>query len=159
MLKPADITKPLNLPDVALETIMRDGKPYVLDPVRRRFVRLLPEEKVRQHVLAYLTGTLGVPAGLIAVEKGFEFNDMPRRADILVHDRTGAPLILVECKSPDIALTQAVFDQVGRYNTVVGARYVLVSNGLQHYCFHVADRASEPAFVSELAEFNELVES
>ncbi len=146
----------LLLPDLEIETTNREGKTFVLDPVRRKFVRLTPEEGVRQRVLQYLTRIVGAPLGLTAVEKAFEFNGMVRRADVVVHDRVGKPLILAECKAPDVVLDQAVFDQAGRYNIVVGARYVLISNGRQHYCFTGVAAGDGVRFVTELPRFEEM---
>lgn len=151
------MTKSLHLPNLELSTTVRDGKTFVLDPVRRKWVRLTEEEWVRQRLLGYLIARVGVPKGLIAVEKAFLYNRMSRRADIMVFDRNGAPLILVECKAPDVPLTQAVFDQVGRYNVSVGARYILVSNGRLHYCYVPGDGLEETTFISDLPKFDELV--
>ena len=148
---------PVDFGSVSVDMVVRDGKKYLRDPVRRQLVRLTPEEWVRQHVLAYLIGVVGVPPGLIAVEKAFEFNGMTRRADVIVHDRSAMPLILVECKAPGIPLDQAVFDQVGRYNVVVGARYVLVSNGERHSCYRRADTSENLTFIPALPRFEELI--
>ena len=146
----------LELQGHELETVERDGKTYVRDPVRRQYVRLTPEESVRQLILRFLIDEIGAPEGLIAVEKGFVYNGMARRADIVVYSRNGEPLILVECKAPVVSLTQAVFDQAGRYNSVVGARYVLVSNGHRHHCFSVGEQADTVNFVSALPPFEDL---
>jgi hypothetical protein len=147
----------LDIPDVSIEVIVRDGKRFVRDPVRRKLVLQSPEEWVRQYVLRYLIGTLRVPPGLIAVEKAFEFNGMTRRADVVVFDRRARPILLVECKAPDVSIDQSVFDQVGRYNAVVGAPFVLISNGISHYCYRMAASLKNLTFVSALPDYEELI--
>ncbi len=127
----------LNLPDYD-PTLRCDGENLeIYDPFRRQYVRLSPEEWVRQHFLEYLTKHCGYPAGLVAVEKGFRFQGMARRADIVVHDRRGRPFLMVECKAPGIPISQSTFDQVSRYNRVVSADYLVVTNGLKHFCWTV----------------------
>ncbi len=153
-----DARQPVQLavPEVSLTRILRDGKEFVRDPVRRTFVRLTPEEWVRQYTLAYLIDIVRAPVGLIAVEKAFTYNGMRRRADIIVFDRSTNPLIIVECKSPDMPVTQAVFDQVSRYNTAVRAPYVIVTNGSVHYCFRVDFDERSHRFLARLPEYGQL---
>ncbi|MDX1740529.1 MAG: type I restriction enzyme HsdR N-terminal domain-containing protein [Rhodothermales bacterium] len=153
----ADRLESLDVPEVSLDVVVRDGKRFVRDPVRRKLVRLTPEEWVRQYLLQYLIGILRVPPGLIAVEKAFDFNGMTRRADVVVYDRGARPVVLVECKAPDVAIDQSVFDQVGRYNTAVGALFVIVSNGIAHYCYRMDASAKILTFVSGLPEYEELI--
>jgi hypothetical protein len=132
---------PLNLPAVELVIRSDESGRTVFDPVRRRHVRLSPEEWVRQHFLHYLIQQCAYPSSLIAVEMGFRFQSMPRRADIVVHDRGGAPFLMVECKAPDAGVGQSTFDQVSHYNRVVSARYLAATNGLLHYCWQI-DRST-----------------
>lgn len=131
----------LNLPEYELDVHSDEGERSVYDPIRRKFVRLTPEEWVRQHFLRYLVTERGYPAGLTVVEMGFRYQTMLRRADIVVHDRRGTPLLMAECKAPDVRITQSTFDQVSRYNRVVGSRLLAATNGLQHYCWRI-DRAT-----------------
>ena len=139
-----------------LDRVVRDGKEYVLDPVRNTFVRLTPEERVRQIALAYLIQVLHVPPGLIAVEKALTYNRMRRRFDIVAFDRAARPLLIVECKSPSVRIDQAVLDQVGMYNSEVGAPYVLITNGVQHYAYHIDFRGRSYRFLTRLPRFDEL---
>ncbi|MDX1420859.1 MAG: type I restriction enzyme HsdR N-terminal domain-containing protein [Rubricoccaceae bacterium] len=126
--------EPLAFPPYALTTRTdAQGRPLVLDPVRRKWVRLTPEERVRQHLLRFLAEQ-GYPPALTAVEKGVDYLGAVWRADVLVHDRAGQPLLLAECKAPDVPVTQATFDQLARYNAVVRARALLATNGRVHYC-------------------------
>lgn len=124
----------LNLPPVQLDIREDAGRIQVMDPLRRKFVALTPEEYVRQHFTAFLADTLGYPRGLMANEVSLTLNGMRRRCDTLVSDRSGKPLMVVEYKAPSVAVTQEVFDQIARYNIVIGARYLTVSNGLLHFC-------------------------
>ncbi len=117
----------------ALVTRVEGGRTTVLDPVRRRYVALTPEEGVRQTLLADLIA-LGYPPGLLAVEKGLAFGGKTWRADAVAYARDGRALLLAECKAPDVAVSQATFDQLARYNAVLGAPVLVVDNGRVRYC-------------------------
>lgn len=125
----------LALPPTSLRTrIAAEGATEVYDPLRRRFVALTPEEYVRQHFTAWLTGHLGYPPSHVANEVSLELNDTRRRCDTLVYDNHAEPLMIVEYKAPTVRIDQQVFDQIVRYNMVLRARYLTVSNGIHHYC-------------------------
>lgn len=125
---------PLNLP--RYEAVVRGGEIY--DRLRAKFVALTPEEWVRQNFVAFLTGTLHYPAGLMGNEVSLTLNRTRRRCDTVVFDRSGHPWMIVEYKAPSVALTQAVFEQIARYNMVLNARYLVVSNGRRHFCVEYA---------------------
>ena len=125
--------KPLKLPPCSLRIKEEQGTRLIYDPLRRKYVALTPEEWVRQHFVSYLTGWLGYPPGLIRIEGSFRLNSMLRRADILVHDRVGEPVLIVECKAPEVKITQEVFDQVINYNFNYGVVYLVVTNGITHF--------------------------
>lgn len=108
-------------------------------------------------MVQYLVQDRRVPAGLIAIEKGFQFQGMQRRADIIVHNREGNPVLMVECKAPAVPLDQAVFDQIARYNLMIHARYLFVTNGLQHYCYKIDSEKKQYVFLEELPEFERLI--
>ena len=141
----------LNLPAVPLDIRQVEGKREILDPLRRKYVRLTPEEWVRQHLVHYLIADLGYPRGLIAIEKGIDLHGKRFRADVVVHDRAGQAVLMAECKEPDVAISQQTFDQIAAYNRVVQARCLLVSNGLVHYCY-VAGRG----FIDQVPRYDEL---
>ena len=125
--------KPLKLPPCSLRIKEGPGNRLIYDPLRKKYVALTPEEWVRQHFVNYLTGWLGYPPGLIKIETSFRLNSMLRRADILVHDRAGEPVLIVECKAPEVKISQEVFDQVINYNFNYGVRYLVVTNGIMHF--------------------------
>ncbi|MFQ5571013.1 MAG: type I restriction enzyme HsdR N-terminal domain-containing protein [Rhodothermales bacterium] len=148
--------QPLNLPTYEFRTRQIGGKTMIFDSIRQKYVRLTPEEWVRQHFVHYLVQERGVPRALVAIEMGFMYQGMQRRADVVVHDRQGRPLLMVECKAPDVEIRQEVFDQVARYNKVVQARYLVVTNGLVHYCY-VIDQAQHTCyFLDELPVYEDL---
>lgn len=146
----------LNLP--AYDVAIRDerGKAMIFDPVRQKYVRLTPEEWVRQHFVQFLVQEQGVPRALVAVEMAFTYQGMARRADVVVHDRQGQPLMMVECKAPEVEIRQDVFDQVARYNRVVRARYLVVTNGLIHYCAALDPEHHTYRFLDALPCYEEL---
>ena len=117
--------------------LLPDGRTEVLDPVRRRWVALTPEEHVRQTTILRLHHHLGYPIELMQVEAALSLNGMTRRCDIVVHSRGGAPLIIVECKRPDVPITQKVCDQACRYNTVLRVPLLLLTNGTQQVAIQI----------------------
>ncbi|NDV97218.1 hypothetical protein D0T84_20260 [Dysgonomonas sp. 521] len=123
----------LNLPPFDINVKKTDGKLSVLDPLRRKYVALTPEEWVRQHFVNFLLTEKGYPAALLANEVQISLNKQSRRCDTVVYDRTLTPLMIVEYKAPEVAITQSVFDQIVRYNIVLRVKYLIVSNGLSHY--------------------------
>ena len=130
---------PLNLPPYAHKVKELNGKPYIYDSIRKKFVRLSPEEWVRQHVIELLHVQYHHPKSLMAIESGLQYNRLSKRSDILVLDSDGAPFLLVECKAPHIAITPATFAQISRYNFTLLPRYLAVTNGLTHHCFSIEE--------------------
>ena len=127
----------LNFPPIKLAAIERDGKPMVFDTIRKSYVVLTPEEWVRRHVVEFLISHCHVPRLSITQEYPVNINSTAQRADIVVFDSQARPLMLVECKAPDIKVDRSVVEQATRYNMVVGARYIILTNGLNHYCFEL----------------------
>ncbi|HRY97531.1 MAG TPA: type I restriction enzyme HsdR N-terminal domain-containing protein [Bacteroidales bacterium] len=125
---------PLNLPEAALQMVGEKGQWEVFDPIRRRLVALTPEEWVRQHMIAFLQKERGVPLHLMGVEVSVKVHRLSRRCDLIIYGSGLKPLMVVELKAPSVALSQKVLDQVVRYNLPIGAQYLLISNGLRHYC-------------------------
>jgi len=129
----------LNLPPADLKLINDNGLVKVLDPYRKKYVKLTPEEYVRQSFLSFLTNNLSYPLALTAVEHLVEINGLKQRADIVIYDRSFRPYLIVECKATSVPITQEVFAQALRYNTRLGVKYLIVTNGLKHYCAEIAD--------------------
>ncbi|MEM8599243.1 MAG: type I restriction enzyme HsdR N-terminal domain-containing protein [Bacteroidota bacterium] len=145
----------LTLPGAALQVRERHGRRDVLDPVRQRWVRLTPEEWVRQHLVGYLLGPLGYPRGLLAIEREVRYLEAAHRADVLAVGRDHQPLLLAECKAASVPIDQNAFDQAARYNSVVRARYLVVTNGLVHYCCRVDAATNHYAFLDAMPTFEE----
>ena len=116
------------------KTETKEGKIYVFDPLRRRFVALTPEEEVRQKMLYLLVEHLHVPAGLVAVEYSVKVNGLDNRADAVVFGAKGRPLMIIECKAPSVAFSQAVLEQALRYYSALQPRFLLLSNGSAIHC-------------------------
>ncbi|PEN13683.1 restriction endonuclease subunit R [Longibacter salinarum] len=126
----------------------------VYDIFRGKYVRLTPEEHVRQQFVHYLVDAHAVPSGLVAIELPVDIQGRPQRADIVIYDREAQPLLLVECKAPDTSISQTVFDQASRYNLRLGAPFLAVTNGLEHYACRI-DRTSETIdFLTDLPDFD-----
>ncbi len=149
----------LNLPDHGVKTKHAAGGWRIFDPVRRLWVALTPEEWVRQHVLNHLMHDLGCPASLLVVERKLALHGLTRRADIVLHARNAAPLLLVECKAPGVKPDLAAFEQAARYNTVFKVPYLLVTNGLVHYCCHVDHVDGRINFLPRVPPFAEMNEA
>jgi hypothetical protein len=148
----------LNLP--AYEPRIREirpGRHEIFDPVRRKFVRLSSEEWVRQHFLSYLISNKGYPVSLIAVEASLTYNRQLKRSDILVYGPGGTPLLVVECKAPEVELTQAVFDQVAMYNMSLIVDFVVVTNGLEHFACRINHEKLSYTFLNEIPDYETLI--
>ncbi len=124
----------LNLPPISLKYKTENSKQLVFDIIRKKYVALTPEEWVRQNLVHYLMNHLGYPLGLIAVETVVKINTLNQRADVVVYNRKGEPVMIVECKAPTVKIDNSVFDQAARYNLSLGVNYLLVTNGIKHYC-------------------------
>ncbi len=127
--------QPLNFPEYEFRFKGNENNPYIFDIIRKKFVILTPEEWVRQHVIQFLVFEKKYPMTLINVEKQLLVNKMIKRYDIVGYQSTGKIQLVVECKAPSVKITQQTFDQIARYNMVLQADYLMVTNGLQHfYC-------------------------
>lgn len=143
----------LNLPAAPLQLrkpSADDLRPQVFDPLRHRWVSLTPEEWVRQHFTSMLITEKGYLAGRIANEVSIKLNTTARRCDTVVFDSFKNPLMIVEYKAPSVNISQKVFDQIVRYNMVLRARYLVVSNGLHHYCCEIDYKKKSYAFLPDI---------
>lgn len=133
----------LNLPEYNFSLRKDQGKVWIFDVIRKKYLVLTPEEWVRQHVIHYLIDQLRYPKSLFRVEGSLTYNKLQKRSDIVIHNREGKPWMLIECKSPMLKLTQKAFNQVAVYNMTIGARYVAVTNGMAQYCFEAPHNPGE----------------
>jgi hypothetical protein len=125
----------LNLPSYKFKIKSSENKRFIFDNIRKKYIVLTPEEWVRQHYIYYLIHEKKYPISIIAVEKQLTLNGLKKRTDILIFNKEGTPEIIVECKAPSIEINQSTFDQIARYNMKLLAKYLIVTNGLQHfYC-------------------------
>ncbi len=127
-----------------------NGVPMIFDLVRKKWLQLTPEEWVRQHLLNYLIHVEAYPASSIAVEKEIKLNDTKKRFDVVVYDRSLKPFLVVECKAPYIALDQLVVEQALRYNLILKAPYLMISNGISDLIFKANSEPSPLPPASEL---------
>ena len=129
----------------------------IFDPLRKKYVRLSPEEKVRQDVIAALNSEMGVPMTLMMSECSFKFNGLLYRADILVYDRKAEKLMLVECKAEDVKLDGAVRDQVVRYNLALRLPYLMITNAKTTYICRLDPATGEYSFLDGTPSYEEMI--
>ena len=145
--------QPLNLPQYSFKIKSEGQRKYIFDNIRKRYVILTPEEWVRQHLTAWLVQEKKYPASLIAVEMPLRINRMERRADIVLYSSRGKPFMIIECKAPGIKISQKAFDQAARYNMDIKVNYLVVSNGLVHYCARLDHKKANWSFLSGIPEY------
>ena len=146
----------LNLPGFEPKVTEKDGKRTIFDPVRRKYVALTPEECVRQHFVNYLITFKNYPKELLANEVLVKLNGTSKRCDTVAYNRFLAPLVIVEYKAPTVSITSAVFDQIARYNMVLHVEYLIVSNGLNHYCCKIDYDSQTYTFLNGIPGYDEL---
>ena len=144
---------PLNLPSYPLRIKEESSGTYIFDEIRKKFLLLTPEEWVRQHLVQFLIRDERYPRSLIKLEGGLKLNSLQKRSDILLFNNLGEKILLVECKAPSVKITQDTFDQIARYNFIHRVQWLLVSNGLQHFCCEIDFEKSSYRFVEELPEY------
>ena len=147
---------PLNLPSYPVKIQVRNGKNVIFDPLRRKFVALTPEEWVRQHFVNLLTEVKGYPKGLLGNEVQLDLNGTKKRCDTVLFDKNLNARMIVEYKAPHVEITQAVFDQITRYNMVLKVEYLIVSNGLRHYCSRIDYNTMKYTFLPDIPTYKEL---
>ncbi len=129
----------LNFPEFEFKVQEREGKLSIFDSLRKKYLIVTPEEWVRQHMIRYLIEYHQYPRSLFSLEKGLFYNKLQKRTDILVHDRKGSPFLLIECKAPDIKLSQKTVEQVAVYNTQIKANYIGITNGKSHLFLELSE--------------------
>lgn len=141
----------LSFPQYSFKVKTEDGKQQIFDELRRKFMVLTPEEWVRQHVIKYLIEEKGYPPLLIAVEKSINVNGLSRRCDIICYNSKGEVLMIVECKAPEVKISQETFDQVVKYHLSIKAKSIVVTNGMNHYACLIF--GNEYTFLKEIPGF------
>ena len=143
----------LNLPNVALKTKLVEGTTQVFDAVRKKYLVLTPEEWVRQHFIHYLNSEKKYPLGLMGIEQMVKYNEQSTRADIVLYTNEGKPNMIVECKSPKVKITQDAFNQIAKYNFKLRVDFLVVTNGMQHFCCAMDYENNKITFLNEVPEF------
>ena len=143
----------LNLPKVALKTKSVKGTIQVFGQVRKKYFVLTPEEWVRQHFIYYLNKEKNYPMGLMEVEKMIKYNSMQTRADIVLYNKEGKSNMIVECKAPEVKITQDTFNQIAKYNFQLKVDFLVVTNGIKHYCCKMDYEKNEITFLDDIPVF------
>ena len=128
----------------------------IFDRIRKKWLVLTPEEWVRQHMLRYLAEDKNYPSSLMAIEMGLQLNGTKKRCDIAMYNNKGEAIALVECKAPTIKITQAAFDQIARYNMELKVKYLIVTNGLKHYCCVIDFDKKDYQFLNGVPNYQDL---
>lgn len=144
----------LNFPVYSFRFKNSENKVSIFDEIRKKFILLTPEEWVRQHVVQFLLQDKKYPKSYINVEKLIKINDLSKRYDGVVFEPNGEIFLLIECKAPEIPISQQTFDQIARYNLVLKAKYLMVTNGLNHYFCQMDFENEKYVFLKELPEYS-----
>lgn len=147
----------LNLPEYSFRIKNQKEKPFIFDSIRKKFVRLTPEEWVRQNFIQFLISEKKFPGSLISVETKIIINTNPQRADLIVYGKEGNPICVAEFKAPDVKITQFAFDQIARYNMKLKVKYLIVSNGLEHFCCVINCHENSYSFIAGIPDYNKLL--
>jgi len=146
----------INLPPYEIKLREHEGKRQIFDFLRRRYVALTPEEWVRQHFVHYLMAYKGYPKGLLANEVELSVGEKKLRCDTLLYNKALQPQMIIEYKSPEIELTQRVFNQITTYNFLLHVDYLVVSNGRQHYCCRMDYERQTYTFLQDIPVYENL---
>ncbi|OIP84241.1 MAG: hypothetical protein AUK44_03080 [Porphyromonadaceae bacterium CG2_30_38_12] len=146
----------LNLPLYDFRIKTQNNKTYIWDSQRKKFVLCTPEEWVRQNFIRYLIEEKKYPAGYIAIEQQLNLNGMNKRCDAVIYNEQAEALVIVELKAPSVKITQQTFDQAAVYNSKLKVSYLIISNGLTHYCCWVDSIHSKYIFHQEIPDYTTL---
>ena len=146
----------INLPSYEIKLREKDGKREIFDFLRHRYVALTPEEWVRQHFVHYMVEHKGYPKGLLANEHELRMGEKRMRCDTLLYNNVLQPRMIIEYKAPDVSITQRVFDQITVYNMLLHVDYLIVSNGLQHFCCRMDYNRGTYTFLPDIRNYDEV---
>lgn len=147
----------LNFPSYNFRFKNSENKVLVFDEIRKKFIVLTPEEWVRIHVVQFLMIEKNYPKSLINVEKMIKINGLIKRYDVVVFQPDGSIFLVVECKQPNVPISQTVFDQIARYNLTLKAKYLMVTNGLNHYFCQMDFEKETYLFLNDIPNYNSIV--
>ena len=143
----------LNFPSFSFRFKNSENKVSIFDAIRKKFIILTPEEWVRQHVVQFLMIEKNYPKSLLNVEKVLQVNGLRKRYDIVVYNSDGTIHILIECKAPEVTISQSTFDQIAQYNMTLQSNYLMVTNGLNHYFCQMDNENEKYQFLNELPNY------
>lgn len=146
----------LNFPKYQFKIKDENGKRFIWDAIRKKYLALQPEEWVRQHLVQFLIKERHFPKSLIALEKGLTVNKMFRRTDVVAYTKNGQPCMIAECKAPQVKIKQATFEQIARYNLALKVPYLIVTNGLQHFCCYIDFATNNYHFLEDIPDYKDL---
>jgi len=146
----------LNLPTYSFKIKSEGKNSYIFDRLRKKYVKLTPEEWVRQNFIMFLERERSYPVSRIMTEKGMQLYSREKRVDILVCDSFGDPLLLVECKAPGVNLNDSVFRQLSAYNIHFKARYLAITNGMDSYCCSLDFTTGEIRFLQDIPGYRDI---
>ena len=144
----------LNFPSFSFRFKNSENKVSIFDAIRKKFIILTPEEWVRQHVVQFLMSEKNYPQSLLNVEKVVQVNGLRKRYDIVVYNSDGTIHILIECKAPEVTISQNTFDQIAQYNMTLQSNYLMVTNGLNHYFCQMDFENEKYQFLTELPNYH-----
>ena len=146
----------LNLPEFEFRIKDEKQKKLIFDEVRKQFVVLTPEEWVRQNFIKYLVEYLQYPLGFLSIEHNLKINTLQKRCDIVVFNQQLKPVIIIECKKPEVKIDQKVTDQIVRYNYKLKVPYLIMTNGLKHYCVGVDYEKASIQYLDNIPKYEEI---
>ncbi|MBR7031374.1 MAG: type I restriction enzyme HsdR N-terminal domain-containing protein [Prevotella sp.] len=146
----------LNLPQYEIKISEKDGKRMIFDFLRKKYVALTPEEWVRQHFTHYLVEHKGYPKGLLGNEIELQIGDKRLRCDSILYNKVALPQMIIEYKAPTVPLQQKVFDQISAYNLLLRVDYLIISNGIEHYCCKMDYEHQKYLFLQDIPDYEKL---
>ena len=137
--------------------VKKDGnQTLVFDPIRKKHLVLAPEELVRQVFIQYLIQEKQFPKSRMGVEKGLKVIDLDKRYDLLIYDEKFQPFLLVECKAPQVDITEKAFEQIARYNLTLKVKYLIVTNGIKTFCCEIDFETKQFSFLDKIPSWEAL---
>jgi hypothetical protein len=149
----------LNFPPSGFRFKKEKDKPFIFDVVRKKFIVLTPEEWVRQNCIHFLFSCREFSINLMGVERSIELNGQKLRFDLVAYSPSGTPLLLVECKSPEVPISQATLDQIYSYNFKLKVPFLLMTNGIQHFILKIDLKTGKTCFLDNIPSFREMMET